>query len=269
MAGDVKVSLVKDWINVSASYSSIDSLFNPQMGYVRRGGIRKSDGTLGFAKWINSRFLKSVSLQNTIIYTTSQADVLETREMGARAQITARSGDSFSFGMNRDYDFLPKEDAIRDIRIDPGRYTALYQNVSVSSNGSRQVAGSISYRWGEHLDGRSKRVSLANRTRITAHLNMDLSYTYNNLVLKNGSLSANVLAGRWTYSFTTEMFTKAYIQWNDADSRIAVNLLFDYIYSPKSHVYIVYNEIRDTGTVASRDIRDRLLQLKATYLWNL
>jgi len=98
---------------------------------------------------------------------------------------------------------------------------------------------------------------------------MDLSYTYNDLDLKNVSLATNVLAGRWTYSFTTEMFTKAYIQWNGADNRITVNLHFDYIYSPKRHFYIVYNEIRDTGTVASRDTRGRLLQLKATYLWNL
>jgi hypothetical protein len=203
------------------------------------------------------------------VYTTNQADVLETREANARVQITARSGDSISFGLNRDYDFLPAAENIRDIRIDEGRYTVLYQNLSVSSKGSRSVAGTISYRWGERLDGRSKQLSLTSRTRFTTHLNMDLSYTYNDLVLKNGALTANVLAGRWTYSFTTDMFAKAYIQWNDADKKIATNLLFDYIYSPKSHLYIVYNENRETGIGTARNTRDRILQVKMTYLWNL
>lgn len=269
LAGDVKVSLIKDWMNVSAGYTTIDSLFTPEMGYLRRGSIKKSDGTLGFTRWINNRYIKSVSLQNTMVYTTDRADVLETREMEAQASLEAVSGDSFSFSLNRDYDFVPEEDFIRNIRIAPGRYTADYRTVSLQSKSSRPVAGRIAYRWGEQLDGESRQVTLSNRTRINMHLNMDLSYTYNDLEMRYGDLSANVLAGRWTYCFTTDMFAKAYIQWNDADHKISSNLLFDYVYSPKSHIYIVYNENRDTELGSRRNTRDRLLQMKVTYLWNI
>ncbi len=68
--------------------------------------------------------------------------------------------------------------------------------------------------------------------------------------------------------FSTEMFAKAYIQWNDADKKISSNLLFDYIYSPKSHLYIVYNENRDTSLGSRNNTRDRIIQMKLTYLWN-
>ncbi|MCD6308382.1 MAG: hypothetical protein J7M24_05230 [Candidatus Latescibacteria bacterium] len=102
----------------------------------------------------------------------------------------------------------------------------------------------------------------------TRHFVTDLSYSYNHLVLKNGSLFANVFAGRWTYSFTTNMFAKCYLQWNDADERVSVHLLYDYIYKPKSHLYLVYNENRDTA-LGSDNIKDRLLMVKLTYFWNM
>ncbi len=124
LAGDVRVSLVKDWMNVSVSHTSIDSLFNPAMGYVRRGNIRKTDGSLGFTKWINNRYIRSVGLDNSIVYTTDHADVLETRETESDLSVTSVSGESVSFEVGRTYDFLPEADDIRGITIDPGRYTA-------------------------------------------------------------------------------------------------------------------------------------------------
>ncbi|MCE5252003.1 carbohydrate binding family 9 domain-containing protein [bacterium] len=268
-AGDVKVTLNKEWIDGSISYTFIDSLFNPQMGYVRRGDIRKTDGNLSFTKWLNNRYLKSISWENGIVYTTNHNNTLETRENQSELSFSAPSGDNLSFSINRDYDFLPDEDYIRDIRIDAGRYTVTYKQISLNSYQARTVSGNISYQWGEQLDGESKRISVTNRTKLSNHFNMDLNYTYNDLDLKNGSLTANVLAGRWTYSFTTEMFAKCYIQWNDADERISTNLLFDYVYRPKSHLYIVYNENRNTLLDSSDNITDRIMQVKVTYMWGL
>ena len=269
LAGSAAVSLTKDWVNLSASYTSIDSLFDPQMGYVRRGNIRKADGALGFTRWINNRYMKSVSIEGDISYITDHSGVLETRQTGIEAQLAARSGDSFSLGVGQDYDYLAEDDAIRDITIDAGRYTATYERVSFTSNYSRKIAGGASFRWGEELDGKSRQATLSNRTNFSRHLNMDLSWIWNDLDMKNGALTANVLAGRWTYSFSTEMFLKAYIQWNDADNKVSTNLLFDYIYRPKSHLYIVYNENRDTTLGARHSIRDRIAQMKLTYLWNM
>jgi len=78
-----------------------------------------------------------------------------------------------------------------------------------------------------------------------------------------------VLAARGTYSFSTELFAKCYVQWNDADHKVATNLLLDYIYSPRSHIYLVLNENRNTLKAAPHRINDRMVLLKCTYLWSL
>ena len=269
LAGDVKLELNKDWIDFTAAYTSIDSLFKPEMGYVRRDNIRKTDSSLQLTKWINNRYIRNISWQNGIGYTTNHENVLQTRENSSEISIDTTTGDGASYSINHDYEYLPVDDYIRAIRVDAGTYGATYHRVSASSYRARPVSGSISYRWGERLDGDGRTLSCSSRIMSMQRLITELSYSYNHLDLVNGALYANVFAGRWTYSFTTNMFAKCYIQWNDADEKIATNLLFDYIYRPKSHLYIVYNENRDSTMGSSQTVRDRMLQLKLTYYWNI
>jgi len=268
-AGDFGIVLNKDWVDISLRYTHIDTLFNPEMGFIRRGNIRSTDGSVTFTKWINNDYFKSMSLANRISYITDNHNALQTRQNSAELSITARSGDSFSFEVNRDYDFLPYSQQIRDIVMDPGVYNITFQNISFSSYRSRPITGSILYRWGDWLDGKGKRISLSNNTKISNDLLMNLSYTYDWMNLKNGSLKAGVLSSRWTYSFSTEVFAKCYVQWNDADHKIAMNFLIDYIYRPRSHIYFVYNENRDTLINSVKNIKDRIILLKFTYLWSL
>ena len=268
IAGDIRLELNKDWIDVRLAHTSIDSLFRPEMGFVRRGSIRKTDGSVDLTKWINNRYIRSLSWGNGISYTTNLGSVLETREVESELSIDARSGDSFSYSINRDYEYLPYDDTIRNISIDAGSYGVTYHRLSLNSYRSRPVSGSASYRWGERFDGVGRTLSLSSTIRPETHLVMDFYYTYNHLDLQGGSLYANVLSGRWTYCFTTDMFAKCYLQWNDADERISVNVLYDYNYRPKSHFYLVYNENRDTS-LGSDNVKDRLFMVKMTYFLNI
>jgi hypothetical protein len=141
--------------------------------------------------------------------------------------------------------------------------------VNFSSYRSRRLAGSVSLRWGDELDGKTSSYSFTSNTKVSNSLFMDLGYTRQHLNLLHGSFDANILMGRWTYSFSTDLFAKCYVQWNDADNKVRTNFLLDYIYKPKSHVYLVFNENRNTYADAVHDVQDRMLVLKFTYLYSL
>ena len=98
---------------------------------------------------------------------------------------------------------------------------------------------------------------------------MRLEYKREKLDLTHGSITANVLAARGTYSFSTELFVKCYVQLNDADHRVATNLLLDYIYKPRCHFYLVYNENRDTSLPGTSEVQERGFLMKFTYLWSM
>jgi hypothetical protein len=116
------------------------------------------------------------------------------------------------------------------------------------------------------FDGSSHSLSLSGTAKVSNHLSVDLSYTYNNLDLKNGTLESHLWASRWTYSFTPDLFAKVYVQQNTADERFSANFIIDYAYKPRSHIYLVYNENQDTWL---KTAKDRIIMLKMTYLWQI
>ena len=122
------------------------------------------------------------------------------------------------------------------------------------------------FEWGELFDGTTRSATISSAAKLSKHLSVDISYTYNDLDLKNGNLVSHLTATRWTYAFTPDLFTKAYLQWNSADERFSANFLLDYAYKPRSHIYLVYNENQDTERGRPKD---RIVMLKLTYLWQI
>lgn len=268
-AGDAGFIMNKDWIDLMLRHTFVDTLFNPGMSFIRRGNIRSSDAVLSFTGWVNNDILRSVSLVNDFEYQTDNHNTLQTRELRFNTLWTLRSQDFFDLGVHRKLDYLPTVDYIQNIPIAPGDYLGTHYHLTFRSYRSRRLAGSAAWRWGDELDGRSRRLTLASNTKVSNSLFMDLEYSREQLDLLQGAFRANILAGRWTWSFTTDLFAKCYVQWNDADNRVRTNFLIDYIYKPKSHIYLVFNENRNTFSRALHNVNDRMFVLKFTYLHSI
>ncbi len=266
MAGDFGFIFNKEWIDVRLRYTHIDSLFNPKMGFVRRPNIRHTDGQVEFTKWINNNHVQYVALSSGVVYVTDHHQVLQTRDVPLSGAVTFRTGDRMNIGLTRSYEFVPRDSYIRDIKIDAGSYDIRSQHAGFRSYRARPINGSLDFEWGELFDGRHQSASLSGSAKASNHLNIDLAYTFNHLDLKNGSLVSHVLSTRWTYSFTPDFFAKAYLQWNKADNRFSGNLIVDWAYRPRSHVYFVYNENHDT---LHHTATDRIFMMKMTYLWQI
>ncbi len=281
-AGDIGAVMNKDWIDAAVRYTRLDTLFQPEMGFVTRGNIRTLNGTVSVTKWINDNRFKSLSLIADNEYTTDSHRTLVNRENRANFQLTLASEDFLYYGLHRRFDFLPGPDYIdagpdRQIMLGQGGYGGFHHHLEFNSYRARKMAGSVHYRWGDSYDGRTRALTVTNDTKLSSNLNVDLEWSHNRLDYLNGALTANVLATRWTYSFTTELFAKAYVQWNDLYDRVSTNLLIDYIYRPKSHIYLVFNNNRhllsttgeDQLLPDSRHINDWMVMLKLTYLYGI
>ena len=75
------------------------------------------------------------------------------------------------------------------------------------------------------------------------------------------------LGGRVGYSFSTDLFTKLYVQWNSDRNLITTNFLVNYIYSPGSDFYFVFNQTYGTDSMTS-GLLDTTVVGKVTYWWN-
>ncbi|MBW7996157.1 MAG: carbohydrate binding family 9 domain-containing protein [Candidatus Glassbacteria bacterium] len=268
-AGETRFIVNKEWIDFQASYTHLDSLFDPEMGFIQRGNIRSYDAILALTKWLNNGVLRSLSAVKDIEYKTDHHNTLVRRENRYNFYATLASEDKLFFSVHKLHEYLPFDDEIREIPIAAGGYTGYHKHVRFNSYRGRKFSGSLSYRWGALLDGTTTSLSVTNQTKISNSFNIDLTYKREELDLSQGSVTANVIGGRFIYSFTTELFAKYYVQWNDADRHFSSNLLVDYIFRPRCHFYFVFNDNRDRNLLTRNHLRDRQVLLKLTYLWNV
>ncbi len=266
MAGDFGFVLNKDWIDLNFRYTHIDSLFNPQMGFVRRPNIRNTDGNVTFTKWFNGKVVNNIAFSSGLLYITDHHQVLQTRDNTFSGSLLFRKDDEIKLGVARSYEFVPYDASIRDITIYAGIYDTWAQSISFVSYRARPVNVNLTYQWGQLFDGTQQSANLTGTAKVSNHLLVDLAYTYNHLELKNGRLYSHILSTRWTYSFSPDFFTKAYLQWNTADNRFSANFILDYAYQPRSHIYLVYNENQNT---LLHEPTDRIIMLKMTWLWQI
>jgi hypothetical protein len=263
-AGDAGFILNKEWIDMSLRYTHIDTLFRPEMGFLKRGNIRNTDADLTFTKWLNNATLQNISLATDLLYASDHHNVLQQRDNGYTLAFTMRQGDKVSVKTNRSYEFVPSRDYIRTIMINEGIYKTWSHSILLNSYRARPINISSEFAWGRLYDGTNRIWTLTGTAKFSKHLLVDLNYAYNDLNLKNGQLKAHVLSTRWTYCFSPSLFAKSYLQWNSADERVSANFLIDYTFRPLSHIYLVYTENKDTF---HHRTKDRLLLMKFSYLW--
>ena len=84
------------------------------------------------------------------------------------------------------------------------------------------------------------------------------------MTLPSGDFETDLVSTRLNYSFNTNMFLNALIQYNRDLKEINTNIRYNFIHKPLSDLFLVYNERRSsTGEVV-----ERALIAKLTYVFS-
>jgi len=83
-----------------------------------------------------------------------------------------------------------------------------------------------------------------------------------------GDFVVNLASVRVDYTFTPRMTIRSLTQYNTSTYEFSNNIRFNFIYRPGSDLYVVYNDVVQTGLPADLFGRkDHQLVVKATYLF--
>lgn len=266
MAGNFRISWRDNLLDLEGSYLTIQDNFNAEVGFVPRRGMRKSSTELSLTPrpeeripWIRE-FRPSVQLD----YITDQENVLETRELDARFSIVFRNSSYLSFSRRATLDRLKETETILGQRIRAGDHQFEEYSALFSSDRSRMFNGFVRLGSGTFYDGERDSYSLGLGFQPNAQFGLDVFWSHNDLNFPSREFSTDLISTRANYSFTTDMFLNALIQYNSQAREVQSNIRFNLIHKPLSDLFIVYNERRDsTGGPL-----DRALILKLTYLFS-
>ena len=187
------------------------------------------------------------------------------RRGAAGADLTLESNDKVGYSYAPARERITVPFSVGPITIQPGDYTNGSHELTFESNASRPVSGIVNYSLMDYWGGERRQLLFSTTVHPTANLAVDLIYTHNTVDHPDGAFDTTTLSNRVLYAFTTDLFVKSYIQWNDLDQRLSANVLVGWEYRPGSEIYLVYDEVRDRFASPHLAPRNRLLLAKWTY----
>lgn len=239
------LDFTKDHWGWFAGQTAIDKNFDPAVGFVLRRDIRRTFLTFRVSPQPNGKFLRRTDIRQSLTHTTNYAGRLQDWQYNLIFQNELSSGDHLSLNYGRIFERLDQTFPFRNaIAIPAGDYRNHSLSADFQSSAKRKMAGFANigrrdfyagelFNWGGGL-GYSP----------SPHLSFRLDYDRNEVDLPQGKLDTDLFALHLNLAFNTRFFFNALMQYNSEENELSSNLRLNFIHSPGSDLFIVYNESR-------------------------
>jgi len=274
LAGKISLDYNSDLWRASLSHLDIGAQFNPEMGFIRRTDFRLSNASIEYApRPKQSSVIRQFGYQLEGSYRSDHENRMLDNEIGASFSIEFQNSSRFGINIQRQSEFIDYDWEVREgFLIPKGTYTGFMYSLSGESDKSRAIAGGIDIDYGNYYSGHQMSIGLDSTITRIRQLRTELEFRHNNIRLPDGNFHTNTLGLRMFYFFSTDLYVKAYLQWNDdkyynaGKERIVSDILLRWIYKPACNLYVVYNDARLVGP-GNTEIVNRTLMVKVTYFW--
>ena len=228
-------------------YNAVQENFNPEVGFLRRSNITQYTGDVAWTAAVDDEPDDSKSRfgrQPRLLRRRKRRHRDENR--GRQFRHRVREQRVHQLRGQSDVRQAGRGHADPSAIVPAGDYKYLAQTASFSTNQSRKISGSGNVSWGEFWNG--DRTSFGGGLGFTPnyHLNLDLTYSRNDVTLPTGSFTTDLVGMRLVYAFTGRASVNAFVQYNADTHQVSSNIRFNFIHHPLSDLYLVYNDRRDT-----------------------
>ncbi len=272
LAADVGMSFNSDLWQYSLSFLNLDDEFSPEIGYVRRNGIRRTNARLGYSprpqRW---KSIRKFNYSVNGYYQTDMFNRMLDRQLRGEFRIEFQNTSRFSINIEQEYEYLDEDWSVRTgHEIPVGEYMSTKLRTSYSTSRARFINGSFTFSRNDYYTGSQIGGNFRGDLKLFNRFRANLNYSYNEISLPSGKFHTNTMATRLTYSVNPDMFFKAYLQWyndpllNHGLDIYSANVLMHYIYRPGSDFYLVFNQENLLGNDLSF-ITNRTVIAKFTY----
>ena len=263
---------------LEGSYTDIAEDFNPDVGYVRRTGIRQFRGEMRWVPMPHKFGIREIWTGPEVNYILNHDNELEEWNISYINWLQFDTGDYILFNARRTFERLNDVFNFRDgVEIPIGDYSSNAYQVRISSSDSRPISTTIGGGVEDFYRGEVRRAYIQTTLKPNGHISLSAQYQFNQVVdlpevyFTDGQprpVYVNLFRGRFDYSFSTELFAKLFAQWNADTNVVSTNFLINYIYRPGSDFYFVFNQTYDTDGATKSTLLDSTVVAKMTYWWN-
>jgi hypothetical protein len=235
-------------------------------GFITRTDIRRTDGHIRLSPRPKVLGLRKLDLFSTYMIQTRVDGLMQDWAFGAALNPNWNSGESlmlyYGFGFNRIDESFELGD---DVDVPAGDYDLWQLMLFANTSSNRPVVFSAQNIFQGTFGGHMLSASGTLTVKPNANVSVEARYNRNYVDVPDGSFTADVASVRLAYAFSTRLIANTLLQYNNLDNSVSANVRINFIHSPGSDLYIVFNERRgdDDGLWT---FNDRGAVLKLTYL---
>lgn len=279
-AGHASLTVQNDLYGARATFTSIGENYNPVLGFVRRRNIRQYTGRLMYNPLVESEALPWVRRLNFLgdyDYIEGQDGMKQTTETTLLARAEFNRRDNIDLTYQRQFERLDVPFFIQqDAPIPEGDYTFAKYGINGMTDSSRRLYGSGGISTGTFFNGNRTDIEGGLGFRQSQYLQLESSINYSiiDLPITNGKFDATTLSLSVLGALNRKFFARALIQYDNFSRDLQANIRFDWIHTPGSDLFLVFNtsyHVAGDNDVLFDPRRDVLLNnrvgvVKLTYL---
>ena len=247
----------------------VGEAFNPEVGYVQRSDITRTDVTARFSPRIRRvRSLRKLEWNAELDqFVSNSRNQLETRVISGQFRIDFSSSDVMWVTQRHNYEFLTAPFPISGgPQLPVGAYEFNETVVQYYVGPQRKVNGRFTYTGGEFYSGHRQQFEYSGRVQGTYRLGFEPRILISHISLPEGRVTSKLVGTRTTFGITPHMAVSALVQYNSSLNTLESNIRWRWEYQPGSDLYVVYTDARDTFGPRSALLMNRGLAVKATRL---
>lgn len=269
-AGGVGASFQGSFWEWSAGIEQIGEDFTAESGFLRRSG-RNYRSEVEYAPRPDWDGVRNLSFEVEADVFTFEDGELESVESSVDLfGLETDQGDFFLlFGQWNYENIVEPFEIFDDVVIPEEEYRWADLGIFFRTNEGRPVAMRGSVIRGDFYDGTRFATNLTLHWRPSRWFRSETSWNHNDIDLPAGAFEVNILRQRFGVSVHPDLVFDAFLQHNDVNDSLTMNLRANWHYRPGSDLFLVYNHGWDAPGFSDLRSQDRQVILKATYSWDL
>ncbi len=236
------ISYPNDFLSFSLGHYEIGQNFVAGMGFVPRTNIKDSYGSIQIGPRPNMWGLLQIFTGVGFNHIVNFSDIMESRQVNfSPFKIRFKSGEEFSYTINKNYEYLEKQFNIFSSYIIPiGNYEYYRHNLSVTSAGSRNLAGDCSYAWGDFYNGTRTDFNIGVNYKVAVPFFVGARYKQNEVNLPDGNFTARIYSVNANVLFSPDVTLYNYLQYDNSSKIIGIQSRFQWIFKPGNAIIVAW-----------------------------
>jgi hypothetical protein len=257
-----------DRYGLEAERMKVGNAFNPEVGYVPRPDITRTDVLARFSPRPRSiRHVRKFEWNAELDRYVNGHDQLETRLASGTFRTEFHSSDQATFTYRNNYEFVTAPFRISGGPLVPiGVYEFNEAVVQFNAGAQRALSGRVTLTAGEFFSGHRQQFEYSGRVKVSSQLAFEPRLLASHISLVEGAFTTKLIGARTTYTLTPRSFVSGLVQYNSSLNTLESNIRWRWEYQPGSDLYVVYTDGRDTFGPRTAALMNRGIAIKATRL---